>query len=88
MFEGVVAALLRKYLGSYTHVDTAKLKVGFGAIVLRNLKLKPEALAESGLPLEVRAGFIGKITLNIPWTNLLHKPAVIELEDVYAVMSQ
>eukprot|EP00941_MAST-03F_sp_MAST-3F-sp1_P004283 g4283.t1 len=88
MFESLVASLLQKYLGAYVDgIDTSKLKVGYGAVELKNLKLKPEALEDAGLPVLVRSGYIGNVKLNVPWTNLMGRPTIIEVEDVYAIVA-
>lgn len=35
-----------------------------------------------GLPIEVQAGTIGKIWLQIPWTALWNQPVVVNIEDL------
>lgn len=50
-----------------------------GDVVLKDLKLKAEALNSLKLPVTVKAGFVGTITLKVPlytiklvfWTSLL-----------------
>lgn len=40
---------------------------------------------ELNLPIEVTAGTIGKIWLQIPWTNLWKQSVVVNVEDVHIV---
>lgn len=47
MFEGVVAAVLNRFLGKYVQdLDTENLNVGIfgGDVQLHNLRIRPEAL--------------------------------------------
>lgn len=85
MFEGVVAHLLNKYLGKYIKdLDSENLNVGIfnGTVQLTDLKLKAEALYELELPINVKAGCIGKVSIDIPWLSLSSEPVLIHVEDV------
>ncbi|CAB3363763.1 Hypothetical predicted protein [Cloeon dipterum] len=88
MFKSSVAWVLNKHLGKYVQdLDTENLNVGIfnGEVQLHNLKLKPEALYELKLPIEVREGQIGSVTLNIPWNGLVNQAIVLTIEDVFIV---
>ncbi|KAG5314184.1 VP13A protein, partial [Acromyrmex insinuator] len=88
MFEGAIAAFLNRLLGRYVEdLDTEQFNVGIfsGDTCLTDLKLKPEALYQLGLPIRVEIGLIGKIILKIPWSGLFSQPIVICIEDVYVV---
>ncbi|XP_075226529.1 intermembrane lipid transfer protein VPS13A-like [Lycorma delicatula] len=88
MFEGVVATILNKYLGKYIQdLDTENLNVGIfgGDVQLTELKLKPDALYELDLPIEVKVGTIGRISLHIPWSGLYTQSVLLEIEDVYLI---
>ncbi|XP_014604811.1 PREDICTED: vacuolar protein sorting-associated protein 13C-like [Polistes canadensis] len=88
MFEGAIAAFLNRFLGRYVEdLDTERFNIGIfsGDTCLTDLKLKPEALYQLGLPIRVEAGLIGKIILKIPWTGLLSQPVVIHVEDIFIV---
>ena len=37
------------------------------------------------LPIEVKYGSIGKLSLKIPWTNLSNSPVTITVQDVFVV---
>lgn len=68
MFEAQLAYYLNRYIGAYVQgLDTQSLKISVfkGDVVLRNLKLKPEALADLNLPITVKAGLLGSLTLKV-----------------------
>ena len=68
MFEGTVAYYLNNYLGKYVYgLDQNSLQISVfkGDVVLRNLKLKPGALADLDLPINVKSGLIGSLTLKV-----------------------
>lgn len=88
MFEGVVATILNRYLGKYIQdLDTENLNVGIfsGNVQLTELRLKPEALYELDIPIEVKVGTIGRISLSIPWTGLYTQSVTVSVEDVYVI---
>ncbi|KAL0830292.1 hypothetical protein ABMA28_002492 [Loxostege sticticalis] len=89
MFEGAVAGILNRLLGKYVQdLDTENLNVGIfsGNVNLTDLKLKPEALYELDLPIDVKIGTIGRINLTIPWTGLYTQPVVVHIEDVLVLV--
>lgn len=68
MFEAQLAYYLNKYIGAYVQgLDPQSLKISVfkGDVVLRNLKLKPEALADLNLPITVKSGLLGSLTLKV-----------------------
>uniref|UniRef100_UPI0037E8D5D5 intermembrane lipid transfer protein VPS13D n=1 Tax=Semicossyphus pulcher TaxID=241346 RepID=UPI0037E8D5D5 len=80
MLEGLVAWVLNTYLGKYvSNLNTDQLSIALlkGAVELENLPLRKDALREFDLPFEVKAGFIGKITLQIPFYRPHSDPWVI-----------
>lgn len=86
MFEAQVAFYLNKYLGRYVAgIDTESLKISVwkGDVELRNLVLKPEALAGINLPITVKSGLLGKLTLKV-WARARRGVwAAIEGESVF-----
>ncbi|XP_044308193.1 vacuolar protein sorting-associated protein 13D isoform X3 [Varanus komodoensis] len=89
MLEGLVAWVLNNYLGKYvSNLNTDQLSVALlkGAVELENLPLKKDALKEL-LPFEVRAGFIGKITLQIPFYRPHIDPWVISVSKLHLIGS-
>lgn len=90
MLEGLVAGLLNRFLGMYVkNFDPAQLKVGIwsGDVKLRNLELRKEALDQLKLPINVAEGYLGELTLVIPWSNLRGAPVKIFIEDVFLLAS-
>lgn len=90
MFESVVATLLNRFLGSYIeNFDTKQLNIGIwsGDVRLKNLRLKKESLDKFKLPVDVKFGHLGELTLLIPWSNLKGKPVKVIIEDVYLLAS-
>ncbi|XP_059615380.1 intermembrane lipid transfer protein Vps13 isoform X2 [Phlebotomus argentipes] len=86
VFESLVTDLLNRFLGEYVeNLDTKQLKIGIwgGDVVLNNLKLKENALEELDLPIQVPYGYLGKLTLKIPWKNLYTAPVEACIEDLY-----
>lgn len=90
MFESLVATLLNRFLGSYIeNFDSKQLNIGIwgGDVRLTNLRLKKESLDKFKLPLDVKFGHVGELTLQIPWSNLKGKPVKVTINDVYLLAS-
>ncbi|KAL6841988.1 hypothetical protein ACP4OV_028188 [Aristida adscensionis] len=86
MFEGHVLYLLRKYLGEYVEglsVEALRISVWKGDVVLKDLKLKAEALNSLRLPVTVKAGFVGTITLKVPWKGLGKEPVIVLIDRLF-----
>lgn len=58
-----------------------------GDVKLRDLRLKKESLDKLELPIDVKFGHLGELTLQIPWSNLKGKPVKVTIEDVYLLAS-
>lgn len=65
--------------------NAQQLNVGIwnGDVKLRNLELRREALDQLHLPVNVVEGYLGSLTMSIPWTNLRGKPVRVTIEDVF-----
>ncbi|CAN1281796.1 Intermembrane lipid transfer protein vps13A [Linum perenne] len=88
MFEVHVLHLLRRYLGEYVHglsSEALRISVWKGDVVLKDLKLKAEALNSLNLPVTVKAGFIGTITLKVPWKGLGKEPVIVLIDRVFVL---
>ncbi|KAL3812236.1 hypothetical protein ACJIZ3_013504 [Penstemon smallii] len=86
MFEAHVLHLLRRYLGEYVHglsAEALRISVWKGDVVLKDLKLKAEALNALKLPVTVKAGFLGTITLKVPWKGLGKEPVIVLIDQVF-----
>ncbi|KAI9340870.1 hypothetical protein BDR26DRAFT_820276 [Obelidium mucronatum] len=90
MFESVVSLLLNKFLGDYVlDLENNQLNIGIwsGDVVLHNLRLKREALDKFNLPVDVVEGFLGALTISIPWSDLKTKPVRIFIKDLYLLVN-
>lgn len=88
MLEGLVAWVLNNYLGKYVeNLNTAQLSIALlsGEVELEQLPLRRDALRHLGVPVEIRAGFIGKVRLQVPVRALRSAPWVIAVERLYVV---
>ncbi|GAU16711.1 hypothetical protein TSUD_199530, partial [Trifolium subterraneum] len=56
-----------------------------GDVVLKDLKLKSEALNALKLPVTVKAGFVGTITLKVPWKSLGKEPVIVLIDRVFVL---
>jgi vacuolar protein sorting-associated protein 13A/C len=68
MLEPVLVYYLNKYLGTYVEgldADSLRVSVWAGDVVLKNLKLRPEALQGLNLPITVRGGVLGTLRLKV-----------------------
>uniref|UniRef100_A0A3B3DNX5 Vacuolar protein sorting 13 homolog D n=1 Tax=Oryzias melastigma TaxID=30732 RepID=A0A3B3DNX5_ORYME len=89
MLEGLVAWVLNTYLGKYvSNLNTDQLSIALlkGAVELENLPLRKDALREFDLPYEVKTGFIGKITLQIPFYRPHSDPWVISMSQLNLII--
>ena len=57
-----------------------------GEVELENLPLKKDALRHLGVPIQVSAGYIGKVKLQIPVPQIRSAPWVINIEQLCLVM--
>ncbi|XP_010524589.1 PREDICTED: uncharacterized protein LOC104802610 [Tarenaya hassleriana] len=88
MFEAHVLHLLRRYLGEYVHglsTEALRISVWKGDVVLKDLKLKAEALNSLKLPVTVKGGFVGTITLKVPWKSLGKEPVIVLIDRVFVL---
>ncbi|KAI8823370.1 uncharacterized protein EV422DRAFT_352091 [Fimicolochytrium jonesii] len=86
MFEKFIAPVINKILGEYVgNLESKQLSIGIwqGDVALHNLKLRKEALDKFNLPIQVEEGYLGDLTLSIPWNDLKNKPVKIFINHVY-----
>ncbi|XP_060243155.1 intermembrane lipid transfer protein VPS13A isoform X1 [Meriones unguiculatus] len=89
VFESVVVDVLNRFLGDYVvNLDESQLSLGIwkGAVVLKNLEIKENALHELDVPFKVKVGHIGSLALKIPWKNLYTQPVEAVLEEIYLLI--
>ncbi|ETI34046.1 hypothetical protein F443_19370 [Phytophthora nicotianae P1569] len=90
MFETLVTGLLTSALGSYIEPkcfssDKINVAVWSGYVVLKELEVKPEVVAELPAVKLVR-GLVGSIELKIPWNRLQSDSVVATVDDVYLLL--
>ncbi|XP_020216899.1 vacuolar protein sorting-associated protein 13A [Cajanus cajan] len=86
MLEDQVAYLLQRYLGNYVRglsKEALKISVWKGDVELKNMQLKPEALNALKLPVKVKAGFLGSVKLQVPWSRLGQDPVLVYLDRIF-----
>jgi len=89
VFESVVVDVLNRFLGDYVvNLDTSQLTLGIwgGAVALKNLEIKENALSQLDVPFKVKVGHIGNLNLIIPWKNLYTQPVEAVLGDIYLLI--
>ncbi|KAI5278319.1 Vacuolar Protein Sorting-Associated Protein 13A [Manis pentadactyla] len=89
VFESLVVDVLNRFLGDYVvNVDTSQLTLGIwgGAVALKNLEIKENALSQLDVPFKIKVGHIGNLSLKIPWKNLYTQPVEAVLEDIYLLI--
>uniref|UniRef100_A0A8C8SXH0 Vacuolar protein sorting 13 homolog A n=1 Tax=Pelusios castaneus TaxID=367368 RepID=A0A8C8SXH0_9SAUR len=89
VFESLVVDVLNRFLGDYVvNLDSSQLSLGIwgGAVALKNLEIKENALSQLDVPFKVKAGHIGQLNLQIPWKNLYTQPVEAVLDGVYLLI--
>uniref|UniRef100_UPI00358F5520 intermembrane lipid transfer protein VPS13A-like n=1 Tax=Myxine glutinosa TaxID=7769 RepID=UPI00358F5520 len=89
VLESLVVDLLNRFLGDYVvNLDRSQLRLGIwgGDVVLENLEIKESALSDLDVPFLVKVGFIGRLTLKIPWKNLYNDSVMASLEDLHLLI--
>jgi vacuolar protein sorting-associated protein 13A/C len=96
MLERLVSDLLVRVLGQYVHgitPETVRVGVWSGDLELHQLALRPDALAVLfetlglDLPVTVSAGFIGTLSLKVPWKAMRSSPVLLSVKDLSLVAS-
>ncbi|KAJ1842505.1 autophagy- protein 2, partial [Coemansia sp. RSA 2703] len=84
----LVKFLLRRTVGQFlkTELDDENLDVQLsgGQLRLKNVQLSEEALNDAivGLPVVVRSGIIGTVSISIPWTQLWTGHCELQIDDL------
>jgi hypothetical protein len=88
-FETLISKLLTRLLGDYVEgLEASNLAISVmkGLVSQENLQLKGSAFESLALPVSVRAGSLGKLTLRVPWKSLRREPCVLKLERLFVVL--
>ncbi|KAI1728822.1 vacuolar protein sorting-associated protein 13D [Ditylenchus destructor] len=88
MLEGLVAWVLNNYVGEYfENLNTDQLSIALlqGQVELENVPLKKTALRKFDIPVQVKSGVIGKLTLSIPM-HMRSEPWVLKMSDLLVLL--
>eukprot|EP00741_Cyanophora_paradoxa_P016046 tig00000042_g15491.t1 len=88
MFEKLIGKIIEEKLGQYLlDFNRKQLRVAAfkGDIQLENLKLNPNAFDELDLPVQIKAGYLGKLRLKLSIAKLIRAPVIVNIEDLYFV---
>lgn len=80
LLQGII---LESYEKLSDHFISALIVIG--EVELENVPLKRDILDQLGLPLQIHAGFVGKISFQIPLRKIRSEPWVISFEQLYLV---
>uniref|UniRef100_A0AC35TVT4 Ricin B-type lectin domain-containing protein n=1 Tax=Rhabditophanes sp. KR3021 TaxID=114890 RepID=A0AC35TVT4_9BILA len=89
MLERLLANVLNKYVGEYLenlNTDQLSIAVLSGQVELENVPLKTTALRKLDIPVSVKSGVVGKLTLSIPITHLRSESWIVKLSDVLILL--
>ncbi|KAL3663675.1 hypothetical protein V7S43_011090 [Phytophthora oleae] len=89
MAKAIISSILEAQLGKYVDgLRSDSLVVGLwsGELELRDLALKPHALAELQLPVSVTSGSVSRVLVRVPWNQLGSASVTITLEGVSALV--
>ncbi|VDK48292.1 unnamed protein product [Anisakis simplex] len=89
MLEHLVAWVLNNYVGEYLeNLNTVQLSIALlqGQVELENIPLKKTALRKLDVPLQVKAGVLGKLTLSVPLAHIRSEPWVIKMSDLLVLV--
>ncbi|GFP79369.1 putative vacuolar protein sorting-associated protein 13f [Phtheirospermum japonicum] len=73
MFEGLVRQLILGYLGRYIKdIQKEQLKITLWneEVLMKNVELILESFDYHRLPFAFRQGWVGKLSIKIPWKKL------------------
>ncbi|KAL4139839.1 hypothetical protein PRNP1_015484 [Phytophthora ramorum] len=90
MAKAIISSILEAQLGKYVdglRSDSLVLGLWSGELELRDLALKPLALAELQLPVRVASGSVSRVLVRVPWNQLGSASVTITLEGVSALVA-
>ena len=89
MLERYVASALASILSDYIQdvsADNLKLSLWAGVAHLHNIWFRRDALDRFGLPFSLQYGYIGEISIQIPWSAIYTQPCRIIFNKVSLVL--
>jgi len=88
VLEGQISRILNKVLGNKLYGlerENLKLSLLNGEVGLTNVRVKQRALDGSGLPIKVKAGYIGEIRIKVPWRDLGSRPVEVTIDRLHVL---
>lgn len=89
MFEKVVESVLEEYVSEWVEgLDSEKMKVALfaGKVEFRDLRMRGAALDKFQLPMKMKSGSVGRLSIKVPWKRLTSQAVKIKVEDVFLVV--
>jgi len=89
VFESIIADYAVKYSERFIkNINKEQLKVGIfkGEIRLNNIELSEEGLDSYNLPFVVKGGYLGSLSIDIPWIGLPSKPITVNIDRVFLLL--
>jgi vacuolar protein sorting-associated protein 13B len=94
MLKNYIQNMLVSFLDDYVEDFTAndiQIDQWNGRIAKDNVKLRATALdyvfaSVFGAPCSIVQGYIKKICIDVPWTQILSKPVEIKIEEIHIIM--
>lgn len=86
MINSICAKVISHVCGEYVdHIDSSQLEMEIwnGKAKLENLSISPNAFISHKVPLKVKMGKIGKLSLAFPWNRLSSEPCIVDIENVF-----
>jgi hypothetical protein len=86
LIRSLAVSVLSRYLGEYVvglEAQNMEISISSGDACLEKLELRASALDSLDLPITVRAGYLEKVKINIPWTAIRSQPASVEISGLY-----
>lgn len=89
MLEGLISQLLNQVLGEF--IDDIKpeqlnLSLLKGEVKLQDMAIKSSLFDTLPVPFSLVFGKIGLIRLDVPISNILSRPLIVEVSDIFLVL--
>ncbi|XP_076036664.1 intermembrane lipid transfer protein VPS13A-like isoform X3 [Oratosquilla oratoria] len=92
----IVAGLVNRWFSQYVEdVNTQEVNDALlaGQVNLTNLRIRKDAFSfldyyyGSPLPVEVKRGIIGRVSLTIPYSSFFTQPVIVNIEDIFILVT-
>ena len=87
MLKNVTAKILSHFLSEYiAHIDSSQLEMSIwnGIAKLENVNFLEDAFISHHIPLSIKKGIVGSLSLVFPWGKLDSQPCVITIENIFS----